>query len=125
MPDSNELKSIDSVGAVNAAIRQYIQYRQPLAAEFALRLRELRDALEGDDVFMSHSFVRTPPQPQPQPQPQPEPNRAELLLERFFVRDEAARRLQRAWLTHLLDTGQLSSDDAKVRGGMRVGFGSG
>jgi len=69
VPDSNELKSIDSVGAVNAAIRQYIQYRQPLAAEFALRLRELRAALEGDDVFMSHSFVRTPPQPQPEPQP--------------------------------------------------------
>jgi len=59
VPDSNELKSIHSVGAVNAAIRQYIQYRQPLAAEFALRLRELREALEGDDVFMSHSFVRT------------------------------------------------------------------
>ena len=72
VPDSNELKSIDSVGAVNAAIRQYIQYRQPLAAEFALRLRELREALEGDDVFMSHSFVRTPPQPQPEPQPEPQ-----------------------------------------------------
>ena len=59
VPDSNELKSIDSVAAVNTAIRQYIQYRQPLAREFGLRLRELREALEGDDVFMSHSFVRT------------------------------------------------------------------
>ena len=39
------------------------------------------------------------------------------MLERFFVRDEAARRLQRAWLTHILNTGQLSSDDAKVKGG--------
>ena len=65
VPDSNELKSIDSVAAVNTAIRQYIQYRQPLAREFALRLRELREALEGDDVFMSHSFVRTSLQPWP------------------------------------------------------------
>ena len=63
VPDSNELKSIDSVEAVNTAIRQYVQYRQPLAREFALRLRELREALEGDDVFMSHSFVRTSLQP--------------------------------------------------------------
>ena len=59
VPDSNEVKSIDSVAKVNTAIRQYIQYRQPLAQEFRLRLRELREALEGDDVFMSHSFVRT------------------------------------------------------------------
>ena len=32
----------------------------------------------------------------------PAVRRAELLLERFFVRDEAARTLQRGWVTHLL-----------------------
>jgi serine/threonine protein kinase len=59
VPDSNELKSIDSIEKVNTAICQYVRYRPPLLKEFALKLRELREALEGDDVFMSHSFVRT------------------------------------------------------------------
>ena len=44
----------------------------------------------------------------------PAVRRAELLLERFFVREEAARTVQRAWLTHLLATGQLSSGDPKA-----------
>ena len=46
MPDSNELKSIDSIEKVNTAICQYVRYRPPLLKEFALKLRELREALE-------------------------------------------------------------------------------
>jgi len=59
VPDSNDLKSIDTEDKVRTAVKQYVQYNPQLCKNFAPKLRELREALERCDVFMSHSFVRT------------------------------------------------------------------
>lgn len=59
VPDSNDLKSIDTEDKVRTAVKQYVQYNPQLCKNFTPKLKELRSALEQCEVFKSHSFVRT------------------------------------------------------------------
>jgi len=59
VPDANDLKSVQTEDAVKDAICQYVQYRPELVQNFTPKLKELREALEQCDVFMTHAFLRT------------------------------------------------------------------
>jgi len=59
VPDADELRTIITEKQVTDTIYHFVQQRKTLLESFAKQLHELRECVEGSELFMSHSFLRT------------------------------------------------------------------
>lgn len=58
-PDVHELRQVRTREQVVIVVARYLQRRRELLISFLQQLRELRTTLEGDEVFRTHTFIRT------------------------------------------------------------------